>query len=60
MPAVYLDPSTDKNNEFVGGGTEEEYINLVPVITICICHSELFRDRRNSGMRIFTILHSEK
>ena len=29
MPTVYLDPSTDENNEFVGGGTEEEYMNLI-------------------------------
>lgn len=29
MPTVYLDPSTDENNEFAGGGTEEEYMNLI-------------------------------
>lgn len=29
MPIVYLDPSTDENNEFAGGGTEEEYMNQI-------------------------------
>jgi len=29
VPTVYLDPSTDENNEFAGGGTEEEYMNLI-------------------------------
>lgn len=29
MPTVYLDPSTNENIEFVGGGTEEELMNLI-------------------------------
>lgn len=29
MPSVYLSPSTQEYNQFVNGGTEEEYANLI-------------------------------
>lgn len=29
MPIIYLSPSTQENNVFVNGGTEEEYSNLL-------------------------------
>ena len=29
MPIIYLSPSTQENNFFVNGGTEEEYMNLI-------------------------------
>ena len=29
MPSVYLSPSTQEFNQFVNGGTEEEYANLI-------------------------------
>ena len=29
MPIIYLSPSTQENNLFVSGGTEEEYMNLI-------------------------------
>lgn len=29
MPIIYLSPSTQENNYFVNGGTEEEYMNLL-------------------------------
>lgn len=29
MPIIYLSPSTQENNYFVNGGTEEEYMNLI-------------------------------
>lgn len=29
MPMIYLSPSTQENNFFVSGGTEEEYMNLI-------------------------------
>ena len=29
MPIIYLSPSTQENNLFVNGGTEEEYMNLI-------------------------------
>lgn len=29
MPTIYLDPSTDETNTFVGGGSEEEYMNRI-------------------------------
>lgn len=29
MPVIYLDPSTDETNLFVGGGNEEEYMNQI-------------------------------
>jgi N-acetylmuramoyl-L-alanine amidase len=29
MPTIYLSPSTQENNYFVNGGTEEQYMNLI-------------------------------
>ena len=29
MPIIYLSPSTQENNLYVNGGTEEEYMNLI-------------------------------
>ena len=29
MPIIYLSPSTQENNSFVTGGTEEQYMNLL-------------------------------
>ena len=29
MPIIYLSPSTQENNQFVTGGTEEQYMNLL-------------------------------
>ena len=29
MPKIYLSPSTQEFNEYVNGGTEEEYMNLI-------------------------------
>ncbi len=29
MPTIYLSPSTQQYNEFVNGGTEEQYMNLI-------------------------------
>ena len=29
MPIIYLSPSTQENNYYVNGGTEEEYMNLL-------------------------------
>ena len=29
MPIIYLSPSTQENNYFVNGGTEEQYMNLI-------------------------------
>ena len=29
MPSVFLSPSTQENNYYVNGGTEEQYMNLV-------------------------------
>ena len=38
MPIIYLSPSTQENNYYVNGGTEEEWMNrladaLVPYLT---------------------------
>ena len=29
MPTLYLSPSTQENNYYVNGGTEEQYMNLL-------------------------------
>ena len=29
MPSIYLSPSTQEFNPYVGGGNEEEYMNLL-------------------------------
>ena len=29
MPSIYLSPSTQQYNEYVNGGSEEYYMNLV-------------------------------
>lgn len=29
MPIIYLSPSTQENNYYVTGGTEEQYMNLL-------------------------------
>ena len=29
MPIIYLSPSTQEKNEYVNGGTEEQYMNLL-------------------------------
>ena len=29
MPIIYLSPSTQENNYYVSGGTEEQYMNLI-------------------------------
>ena len=29
MPRIYLSPSLQEYNQFVNGGTEEEYMNLI-------------------------------
>ena len=29
MPRIYLSPSLQEYNQFINGGTEEEYMNLI-------------------------------
>ena len=29
MPKIYLSPSTQEFNQYVGGGNEEQYMNLL-------------------------------
>ena len=43
MPIIYLSPSTQENNVFVNGGTEEYYSNLLAAMDEAAVISGVFR-----------------
>lgn len=48
MPIIYLSPSTQENNYYVNGGTEEEYMNLLADKMIPYLDSSGIRYSRNT------------
>ncbi len=48
MPIIYLSPSTQENNYFVNGGTEEQYMNLIADKMIPYLDASGIRYLRNS------------
>lgn len=48
MPIIYLSPSTQENNYFVNGGTEEQYMNLIADKMIPYLDASGIRYSRNS------------
>lgn len=48
MPAIYLSPSTQQYNEFVNGGTEEQYMNLIADAMIPILQANNIQFSRNT------------
>lgn len=48
MPIIYLSPSTQENNYFVSGGTEEEYMNLIADRMIPYLNASGIRYTRNT------------
>lgn len=48
MPIIYLSPSTQQNNYFVNGGTEEEYMNLIADRMIPFLDASGIRYSRNT------------
>lgn len=48
MPIIYLSPSTQENNYFVNGGTEEEYANLLADKMVPYLEASGIRYTRNS------------
>lgn len=48
MPIIYLSPSTQENNYFVSGGTEEQYMNLLADKMVPYLDSSGIRYSRNT------------
>ncbi len=48
MPIIYLSPSTQENNYFVSGGTEEQYMNLLADAMIPYLNASGIRYSRNT------------
>ena len=48
MPIIYLSPSTQENNYFVNGGTEEQYMNLIADKMIPYLEASGIRYSRNN------------
>ena len=55
MPIIYLSPSTQENNEYVIGGTEEQYMNLLADAMVPYLDASGIRYVRNTpGMTAFS------
>ncbi len=48
MPIIYLSPSTQENNYFVNGGTEEQYMNLLADKMVPFLNASGIRYTRNT------------
>ncbi len=48
MPTIYLSPSTQQFNEFVNGGTEEQYMNLIVDAMIPVLQANNIQYVRNT------------
>lgn len=48
MPVIYLSPSTQENNYFVSGGTEEAYMNLLADAMVPYLNASGIRYNRNT------------
>ena len=48
MPIIYLSPSTQENNSFVNGGSEEQYMNLIADRMIPYLNASGIRYTRNT------------
>lgn len=48
MPIIYLSPSTQENNFFVSGGTEEQYMNLLADAMVPYLNASGIRYNRNT------------
>lgn len=48
MPIIYLSPSTQEYNEYVSGGTEEQYMNLIADAMVPYLRSSGIRFSRNT------------
>jgi len=48
MPKIYLSPSTQEYNEYVNGGTEEQYMNLIADAMIPYLQAEGIQFTRNT------------
>ena len=48
MPLIYLSPSTQENNYFVSGGTEEEYMNRLADAMVPFLYASGIRYVRNT------------
>ena len=44
MPIIYLSPSTQENNLYVNGGTEEEWMNrLADAMAVSYTHLDVYK-----------------
>ena len=48
MPIIYLSPSTQENNYYVNGGTEEQYMNLLADKMVPYLNASGIRYTRNT------------
>ena len=48
MPIIYLSPSTQENNLFVSGGSEEQYMNLIADRMVPYLNASGIRYTRNT------------